>query len=112
MKVIYNKILPFKGFVAMNLFGVLFARKEYQPLGKYTLNHEAIHSKQIFELLIIGFYLIYFIEYILRAIQHGNLHTAYRNISFEREAYQNEKSKTYLQKRKHFAWIKYMIDKK
>lgn len=29
MNVIYNNILPFKGFQAMNLFGIILARKEY-----------------------------------------------------------------------------------
>ena len=28
MKIIYNNIIPFKGFKAMNLFGVLFVRKD------------------------------------------------------------------------------------
>lgn len=32
MKVIYNPILPFKGFAAINLFGVVFARRECKPL--------------------------------------------------------------------------------
>ena len=27
MKVIYNNIIPFKGFKCINLFGVLFVRK-------------------------------------------------------------------------------------
>lgn len=44
MKVVYNNLIPFKGFQAMNLFGILFARKEYNPISKITLNHEAIHT--------------------------------------------------------------------
>ena len=28
MKIIYNNIIPFKGFKCINLFGVLFARKD------------------------------------------------------------------------------------
>lgn len=32
MKVIYNNIIPFRGFTAINLFGFIFARKEYKPL--------------------------------------------------------------------------------
>lgn len=28
-KVIYNKYLPIKGYVAINLFGLVFARKEF-----------------------------------------------------------------------------------
>ena len=33
---------------------------------------------------------------------------AYRNISFEREAYSNEKDLSYLDNRKWFAWIRYI----
>ena len=29
-KIIYNKFIPFKGYVAINLFGIIFARKEYK----------------------------------------------------------------------------------
>lgn len=44
MKVIYNNIIPFKGFVAMNICGLLFARNEYKPLSDTTINHESIHT--------------------------------------------------------------------
>lgn len=27
MKIIYNTFIPFKGFAAINLFGIIFARK-------------------------------------------------------------------------------------
>ena len=50
MKVIYNNILPFKGFSAINLFGVVFARKEYEPLRSSTIQHEGIHTAQMKEL--------------------------------------------------------------
>ena len=39
MKILYNTLIPFPGFTAINLFGVIFARKECEPLGKRTLNH-------------------------------------------------------------------------
>lgn len=32
MKIIYNKLIPFKGFIAINLFGIIFVRKEYKKL--------------------------------------------------------------------------------
>lgn len=38
MKIIYNNIIPFPGFAAINLFGVIFARKKYRPLSKTTVN--------------------------------------------------------------------------
>nr|DAF32802.1 MAG TPA: hypothetical protein [Caudoviricetes sp.] len=38
-------------------------------------------------------------------------HTAYRSICFEREAYKNQEDLEYSKKRKHFAWLKYVINK-
>lgn len=39
MKIIYNKWIPFKGFCAINLFGVIFARKGCKVTPR-TINHE------------------------------------------------------------------------
>ena len=112
MKIIYNNLIPFKGFIAINLFGVLFVRNEYKKrfesggfTATTTLNHESIHTEQIKELGYIFFYIWYLIEWLLR-LPFGN---AYYNISFEREAYANEKSKKYLQTRKHYSFLKYII---
>ena len=41
MLTILNKILPPKGFKAINLFGIVFCRKELTDVDK---NHEAIHT--------------------------------------------------------------------
>ena len=44
MKIIYNSIIPFKGFLAINLFGLLFVREERKDkLNSIVINHEAIH---------------------------------------------------------------------
>lgn len=103
MKVIYNDILPVKGFQAINLFGVIFARKEYKELTKRVLNHEAIHTAQMKELLYIPFYILYGIEYLINLIKYRDRHTAYKNISFEREAYRYERQLNYTDGRQHFA---------
>lgn len=103
MKVIYNKLIPVKGFSAMNLFGLIFARKEYKPLKNSTLNHEAIHTAQMKELLYIPFYIIYGLEYLYNLILCGNAKQAYRNIDFEVEAYAHEYDLNYLNNRKHYA---------
>lgn len=107
MKIIYNNIIPFKGFNAINLFGVLFVRKG-NNISQRTINHESIHTKQIMELLGIFFYLWYGIEWLVRLCQYRNTHEAYRNISFEREAYDNERKPTYLKKRKLYSFFRYI----
>nr|DAU75425.1 MAG TPA: hypothetical protein [Caudoviricetes sp.] len=100
MKIIYNNIIPFPGFAAINLFGVIFARKEYRQLSETTVNHEAIHTEQMKELLYVGFYLCYLVEWVVRLFMKGN---AYRNISFEREAYNCQHIPGYAQIRQRFA---------
>lgn len=44
MKIVYNRIMPFRGYSAMMFFGVIFARKKYKPLPSRTVRHEAIHK--------------------------------------------------------------------
>lgn len=68
--------------------------------------HEKIHSKQIFEMFIIFFYVWYLFEWIIRLFSKGN---AYKNISFEREAYINQSVASYLNNRSFkYKWIKYI----
>jgi len=103
--VIYNKIIPFKGYKAMNLFELIFVRSECKErFTEVDLNHEKIHSAQMRELLYIGFYLWYILEYIFNVFKYkGNLDKAYMNISFEKEAYSHQKDLDYLKNRKHYA---------
>lgn len=103
MKIVYNRFIPFKGFLAINLFGVLFVRKEYEgkQLSEAVINHEKIHTAQMKELLYIPFYIIYFFEWLVRLVINTN--SAYRSISFEQEAYNNQNNMGYLKTRKHFA---------
>ena len=110
MKVIYNKYIPIKGYVAINLFGLVFARKEFKPLSKVTENHERIHTTQIRELLFVFFYLWYGIEWIIRLFQYRDRKEAYLNISFEREAYKNQSDLSYLKYRKKYEFRKYLLN--
>ena len=113
MKVIYNKYLPIKDYVAINLFGIIFARKEFNPLSRITENHERIHTAQMKELLFVFFYLWYGIEWLVRLFQYRDSKEAYLNISFEREAYKNQKDMGYLKARKKYRNLKYLsISKK
>ena len=104
MKIVRNKIIPFKGFKAINLFGILFVRKD-AVLSDIDINHEKIHTEQMKELLFIFFHVWYAIEWIIRLFGPGN---AYRNISFEQEAYANEDNFNYLEERNHFSFLNYL----
>ena len=101
MKSIRNKFIPFPGYKAINLFGVLFVRGNAQ-VDEKTIRHESIHTAQMQEMLYIFFYLWYVVEWVVRLFMKGN---AYRSISFEREAYENEGDLDYLSDRTWFAWI-------
>ena len=104
MKVIYNKIIPFKQFKCINLFGVLFVRKGCF-MSENDLNHERIHTAQMKEMLYVFFYIWYFVEWIIRLFRKGN---GYRNLGFEKEAYSNDDNLSYLDIRPMFAWWKYL----
>ncbi|MDD4698286.1 MAG: hypothetical protein PHR52_12220 [Fermentimonas sp.] len=108
MKIIYSNYLPFNGFRAINLLGIVFAGKQYFPLDKRTINHESIHSRQMLELFIVGFYIWYIFEWVLKLIIYKNRYKAYKNIGFEREAYDNDSNINYLNKRKIFSFIIYI----
>lgn len=106
MKVIYNNIIPFKGYKCINLFGILFVRNG-STMSDKDFNHEAIHTAQMKEMLYILFYIWYVLEWIIKLFRYGS--NSYRNISFEREAYSNQDDLTYLDSRKHFSWFKRLL---
>ena len=74
-------------------------------MSERDLNHEAIHTAQMKEMLYVFFYLWYLVEWLIRLLGKGD---AYRNISFEKEAYDNEGDLAYLENRPMFAWWWYL----
>ena len=104
MLIIRNKFIPFRGFSAINILGILFVRPNTRVTPR-LLNHERIHTAQMLEMFIVGFYIWYFIEWLFRLPMHGR---AYLNISFEREAYAHMYDPNYLLYRRRFAWTKYL----
>ena len=76
--------------------------------GDITINHEKIHIKQQQELLIIPFYLIYFLEWFIGLFMYGGPKKSYYNISFEKEAYENQHNMNYTNSRKTWSWLKYL----
>lgn len=117
MRIIRNSSIPFKGFTAINIFGVVFVRKEIRPQHNISLrnwdimlNHELIHTAQMKELLYVPFYLLYILEWLIRLAIYRNAREAYRNISFEREAYDMQNNFGYIidKERKPYAFLKYI----
>ena len=104
VKIVRTSILPFHGFSAINLLGVLFVHHGVY-LSNELINHERIHTAQQREMLFVFFYLAYLAEWLTRLPMRGN---AYRNISFEREAYAHQRDLHYLESRRHYAWCHYL----
>lgn len=107
MIIVRNSIIPFPGFKAINIFGILFCRKNAN-ISEKDINHESIHTKQMVEMLFIPYYIWYGIEYLVRLIKYRTNHSAYKKISFEQEAYAFQYDLGYLKHRKHYAWFKYL----
>ena len=126
-----NNLLPPKGFLAINLFGLILCRKgDKSRINARTVRHEKIHTAQMKNFLYSFFYIWYGIEWFIKLwfcigeakteyknqkgwMKQGFLtvwsNVVYYNLSFEREAYQNHDDLDYLSKRKFFNHIKYII---
>jgi len=82
--------------------------KEDRNLNKEMMNHESIHVRQALEMLYLPFWIMYIGHWLINKLFKGmDADTAYRNIIFEKEAYQNDKNFNYLKDRKFWSWTKY-----
>jgi hypothetical protein len=101
-----NFFLLAPGFLAITLFGHVFYRMNKEQLERYleresakvTANHERIHMLQAksFKLGYFSFYCRYLYQWVKNLFKYGcKNNTAYYNISFEREAYVNERNFEY-----------------
>lgn len=108
MFVLVFKYLTPKGFRGLTLYPFVFLKYKSDKENTVLLNHERIHIRQQLELLIIPFFLWYGIEFLVRLVHCKDRNLAYRNISFEREAYQNEKNLYYLKQRSFWRFISFL----
>lgn len=126
-----NKYIPWQGYRAIFLFGILFVKGDAK-INEVTMNHESVHSKQYVEtgissllllfplvfnglwwlwllISVFAFYILYVTEWLIKCPMYKfDMNKAYKNISFEREAYGNEKNLNYVKERKLFAWVKHL----
>lgn len=111
MFLIVAKYLIPKGYRGLAVFPFVFVKNRADAANVVFVNHEKIHLRQQLELLVIPFFIWYFIEYLFRLVQYKNADLAYRNISFEREAYANESDFEYLKSRPFLQFFKYLRQK-
>ncbi|MGC6429686.1 MAG: hypothetical protein ACON5F_01440 [Jejuia sp.] len=106
--ILISKYLAPKGYNGITLYPFIFLGDTKLKINETLVNHEQIHLKQQLELLVLPFYIWYVLEFIFRYIQFKNWSLAYRNISFEREAYAKEKDLQYLKTRKFWSFLGYL----
>lgn len=111
MIVLVSKYLTPKGFRGLTLFPFVILKNKKDRQNAVLMNHERIHIRQQMELLVVLFFVWYIIEFFVRLIQYKNFNSAYKNISFEREAYTNEKDLYYLKQRSFGIWYSYLFRK-
>lgn len=104
--IVYKYLTP-RGFRGVAFYPFVILANKDDAMNKVFINHEKIHLRQQLELLILPFYVWYFLEYLIRLVQYKNRTTAYYNISFEREAYKNEKDLDYLKSRPFWRFLKF-----
>ena len=132
-----NSLIPFKGFMAITIWPFIFVKKkEWKWYDATAKRHEGIHFCQQIETHIVAlilavllaavglfslwwalviplvYFALYGLEYIVRWICYGfDTREAYRNISFEQEAFLNENDLAYIKNRHLFASWKYLFRK-
>ena len=107
MFVIVSRYLIPKGFRGITLFPFIVVSQKNLKQNEVIINHEKIHIRQQIELLILPFFIWYGIEFFMKWIIYKDKNVAYRNISFEREAYSNEKDLHYLKQRSFLRFLEY-----
>lgn len=102
---IVSKFLVPKGYRALTVFPFVFLREKSSKDDLILMNHERIHWAQQKELLLIGFFIWYGLEYLFKLLRYKNHQKAYKNIVFEREAYLHERNFEYLATRKFWHFL-------
>lgn len=77
-------------------------------MSEKTKRHECIHFQQQLELGFLLHWILYALSWVAGYIKYRNGRDAYYNCLFEREAYDCDHQEDYLEKRKRFAWVKYI----
>lgn len=111
MFLIVAKYLIPRGYRGLAVFPFVLVKYKLDKENKVFVNHEKIHLRQQLELLVIPFFIWYFVEFLFRFMQYRTIDLAYRNISFEREAYANENNCDYLNARVFLSSLRYLKNK-
>lgn len=98
---------PPRRFHAITLFPFVFYNG--QPLNGREVRHETVHLWQQAALLLVGFYVLYFVFWLIGLLRYRNRDRAYREIPFERSAYILESKSDVNPIRQSYHWITCII---
>ena len=104
---IHTRHFPWRGFHALTLFPVVFYRDG--ELSQEEVRHETVHLWQQAALLLVGFYVLYFVFWLIGLLRYRNSDRAYREIPFERSAYILESESDVNPARQSYHWITCII---
>lgn len=107
MILIVSKYLVPKGYRGLTIFPFVFLKQRESIADAVLLNHEKIHLRQQLELLVLPFFVWYVLAFVWYFLKEQDAKKAYRAISFEREAYTNEKDLHYLKQRSFWCFLNY-----
>lgn len=107
MILVCQKLLKNTKINGITLFPFILLRRLQDKSNAVLINHEKIHMRQQLELLVVFFYIWYVAEYYYHYLKSRDSYYAYRNISFEKEAYAMENDFGYLKKRPFWNFLKY-----
>ncbi|MDQ7947628.1 MAG: hypothetical protein REI78_06190 [Pedobacter sp.] len=99
-------VVPWLKARGMAIFPFILVRDEGSKADRVLINHEKIHLRQQLELFILPFYLLYLLLYLVNLLRYMNHYQAYRQIRFEREAFDHEDDLNYIQNRNFWAWMR------
>lgn len=106
-------VIPFifpSTFNALAVWPFIILKEGDLRKDQILMQHERIHLKQQLELLWIFFFLLYLTEFLAKIIIYKEPKLAYRNISFEREAYHNQDDTDYVRRKSLWSFVRYLSE--
>ena len=108
---VLSYISPVNNIWAITIWPFVFCKGE---MDDKTINHESIHIEQYNDLFVIGFFIVYVLDWIHGRIKYRSNFSGYRSAGekaycrtrAEQESYYNEENVNYIIGRKRYRWLK------
>ena len=101
---IHTRRFPPQDYHAITLFPFIFYNSV--PMTEREIRHETVHLWQQAVLLVLPFYVLYVLFWIVGLLRYRNSMQSYREIPFERSAYQLEGQSGLKRTTMAFDWTK------